>query len=287
VYKIIGSDGKEYGPTTADEINNWIRQGRLSAQSKIKPEGSAEWKVLAELPEFREALAVPPAGAAAPSLPMSRKTSGLAVASLVLGVLGLFSLGVTAIVGLVLGIIALVKINQSKGQLGGLGVAIAGVVVSGMMFMMIPIMAAMMLPALARAKSRAQTVQCMSHVKQLNLALLMYATDHNDTFPPAESWCDLIKPYGGGLTVMFECPSQPQGQCAFAYNAALANKKTSEIRNPAQTVLVFSSAEGWNRAGGRDKAVPHKHNNRNGLTLGFADGHTETVSGARAASITW
>jgi prepilin-type processing-associated H-X9-DG protein len=287
MYRIIGTDGKEYGPSTAEEINSWIRQGRLNAQSKIKPEGSSEWKDLKDLTEFREALSTSPVGIPAPPVPTPSKTSRLAVASLVLGVLGMFSLGFTAIVGLILGIIALVKINRSKGQVGGLGIAIAGVVVSGMMFMMIPILAAMLLPALARAKSRAQTVQCMTHVKQLNLALIMYATDHNETFPAAESWCDLIKPYTGGSTAVFECPSQTPGQCAYALNAAVANKKTSEIGNPARTVLVFSSAEGWNKAGSRSLAVPHKHNGRNGLTLGFADGHAEIVSGARASSIAW
>ena len=285
MYKIIGSDGKEYGPTTAEEIRIWITQGRLSARSKIKPEGSTEWQALSDVPEFMDAITA--ATSAIGTVSGTAKTSGLAVASLVLGILGMFSFGLTAIVGLVLGIIALVQINKSKGQLSGLGLAIAGVVVSGIMFLMLPIMAAMLLPALARAKTNAQTVQCVNHVKQLNLALIMYATDHNETLPPAESWCDLVKPYTGGSTVTFGCPSEAPGQCAYALNAAVANKKMSEIGNPAQTVLIFSSAAGWNKAGGRNLALAHKHNFRNGLTVGFADGHAATVSGAQAASMSW
>ena len=57
------------------------------------------------------------------------KTSGMAVASLVLGILG-FLCGLPAIPGLILGIVALSQISQSRGQLAGKGLAIAGICVS-------------------------------------------------------------------------------------------------------------------------------------------------------------
>lgn len=59
------------------------------------------------------------------------KTSGLAVASLVCGLLGLLTCGLGAIVGLILGIVGLMRIRQSGGALGGEGLAVAGIVVSG------------------------------------------------------------------------------------------------------------------------------------------------------------
>jgi uncharacterized membrane protein len=52
MYKIIGADGNEYGPVSADQLQQWIREGRASAQTKAQAEGSAEWKTLAEFPEF-------------------------------------------------------------------------------------------------------------------------------------------------------------------------------------------------------------------------------------------
>jgi prepilin-type N-terminal cleavage/methylation domain-containing protein/prepilin-type processing-associated H-X9-DG protein len=48
----------------------------------------------------------------------------------------------------------------------------------------IAILAAMLLPALSKAKERAKTTQCISNNKQIALALLMYATDNNETLPP-------------------------------------------------------------------------------------------------------
>lgn len=47
----------------------------------------------------------------------------------------------------------------------------------------IAILAAMLLPALARAKGKAQRTQCMNNTKQVGLASLMYRDDANDAYP--------------------------------------------------------------------------------------------------------
>jgi prepilin-type N-terminal cleavage/methylation domain-containing protein len=48
----------------------------------------------------------------------------------------------------------------------------------------IAILAALLLPALARAKSKAQNVYCMNNTKQLMLAMTIYTQDYTDFFPP-------------------------------------------------------------------------------------------------------
>ncbi|MEO5803750.1 MAG: GYF domain-containing protein [Verrucomicrobiota bacterium] len=52
MYKIIGADQKEYGPISAEQLRQWIAQGRANASTMAQPEGSAEWKPLNALPEF-------------------------------------------------------------------------------------------------------------------------------------------------------------------------------------------------------------------------------------------
>jgi len=52
MYRIIGADGKEYGPVTADQLRQWITEGRTNAQTQVQSEGSTEWKPLGTLPEF-------------------------------------------------------------------------------------------------------------------------------------------------------------------------------------------------------------------------------------------
>jgi hypothetical protein len=77
MYKIIGGDQKEYGPATADEIRQWIAQGRLSGQSWIRLETSTEWKAVAAFPEFADALRAQTVGpASAPSWPGSAVAAG-------------------------------------------------------------------------------------------------------------------------------------------------------------------------------------------------------------------
>ena len=54
MYKIIGVDQKEYGPLPADQIRQWIGEGRLNNQTMAQAEGSDEWKTLSEFSEFSE-----------------------------------------------------------------------------------------------------------------------------------------------------------------------------------------------------------------------------------------
>ncbi|MBI3851832.1 MAG: DUF4339 domain-containing protein [Verrucomicrobia bacterium] len=56
MYKIIGGDHKEYGPIDAEQIRQWIAEGRLSGQSPAQSEGRTEWKPLSQFPEFASAL---------------------------------------------------------------------------------------------------------------------------------------------------------------------------------------------------------------------------------------
>ena len=149
MYRVLGADGKEYGPVNGEMLRQWITQGRANAQTKVKAEGDAEWQTLASVPEFQNTFAVAPgAPPALPATPTETKTSGMAITSLVLGILGIFTCGVTSLVGLILGIIALVKINRSGGRLSGNGLAISGICVSAIFVLMVPICAAMLLPAL-------------------------------------------------------------------------------------------------------------------------------------------
>jgi prepilin-type N-terminal cleavage/methylation domain-containing protein/prepilin-type processing-associated H-X9-DG protein len=53
----------------------------------------------------------------------------------------------------------------------------------------IAILAAMLLPALGRAKDRAQGTACLNNTKQIGLAIIMYAGDQDDYFPLIDpSW---------------------------------------------------------------------------------------------------
>jgi len=282
MYHIIGSDQKEYGPVAAEQVRQWLKEGRLNAQSKVRPEGGAGWQPLSALPEFAgDCSSVPPA----PPIQASggpARTSGLAIASLVCGVLGMC--GITALAGLVMGIVALTKINHSQGRLKGGGLAVAGICVSGLMMLFaIPILAAMLLPALAKAKDRAQTINCTNNAKMLGLAVRMYALDNKDKFPTATNWCDLILTDAGSPTT-FQCPADSQTRCAFAFNRNLDGLADGDA--PPDTVLLFESAAGWNGTGGPEAVGRHKHS-RSTVTVVFADGSVLQVPRSQLDSSRW
>ena len=97
MYKIIGADKKEYGPVTADQIRQWIAEGRVSGQTMVQAEGSADWKALASFPEFVSLLTAqpPPAPGAvppgllqpAPAPAASSQVQGPAIALIIVAVL--------------------------------------------------------------------------------------------------------------------------------------------------------------------------------------------------------
>ncbi len=109
--------------------------------------------------------------------PLVVKTSGMAIAALVLGILSIFTLGLTAIPALIFGIISLVIIEKSGGRITGRGFAITGIVTP--VLGLVPLMVILM-PALSRPKDHAKRVVCLSNLKQLSLAWLMYADENDD-----------------------------------------------------------------------------------------------------------
>jgi hypothetical protein len=69
MYTIIGGDGKEYGPVAAGQIRTWIAGGRANLDTKVKAEGSDEWKTVADFPELT--------GQGAPQMPTFAPRAGL------------------------------------------------------------------------------------------------------------------------------------------------------------------------------------------------------------------
>jgi hypothetical protein len=137
MYRIVGADGKQYGPITADQLREWIAEGRADAQTQIFVEGQTDWTTLGQLPEFAPALAAaatikPVPVTLAPAAPSS--TSPLALAGFILGLLSLFGsccccYGLPfSIPGLVVSGVALAQLK--KETQGGKGLALAGLILS-------------------------------------------------------------------------------------------------------------------------------------------------------------
>lgn len=52
MYTIIGGDGREYGPVTADQVRTWVAGGRANKDTKVRVAGTDAWRTVADFPEL-------------------------------------------------------------------------------------------------------------------------------------------------------------------------------------------------------------------------------------------
>jgi len=106
MYRIIGKDGQQYGPVTAEQLRGWIAENRANAQTLVQTDGSQDWKPLGSLLEFAADLKPPPMSATPPptinpppstSNPRASNKLPAGICGILLGSLGIhkFILGYT------------------------------------------------------------------------------------------------------------------------------------------------------------------------------------------------
>ncbi len=145
----------------------------------------------------------------------------------------------------------------------------------------IAILAAMLLPALSKAKFKAQQVYCLNNGKQMMVTFHMYATDTRDLFPPnpddgnttpGHNWCpgqagkgggqefdsdilrdptrSLFAPYVGNNVGIFKCPADKRSG---TYNGTVpgnAGKKVDAARTFAMNQAVGTVCQAFSSGSG-------------------------------------
>lgn len=173
----------------------------------------------------------------------------------------------------------------------------------------IAILAAILFPVFARAREKARQTQCLSNVKELALAMLMYAQDYDESICPyvdsdyhfsTMAWWVVIDPYIKNEQIR-DCPSVRSGGhgdygVVYPHVSGVGNAKMlAEIEFPAQTCMItetehqdvngrngtlylcycpFCYSQGsisWAYYNGF--AWPGRHNEGN--NCGFVDGHAK------------
>ena len=227
------------------------------------------------------------------------KTSKLAITSMVLGVLSFCTFFLTAPLAIIFGIISLIMIIRSKGQLKGTGFAISGIAVPVAALPIVAMLMGIMMPALVRARSMGQRAVCMSNLKQLGVATMMYAENNKEQYPTTDKWCDLLGPYYGNNSKVLICPATQKSKCGYAKmcgytiepnakhqcNYAINPNAKRDCRFPATTILLFESNPGWNQSGGPELLTTQNHDG--GCNVLFCDGHVEFVRAENINNLRW
>ncbi len=135
------------------------------------------------------------------------RRAGLAIASLVLGIVGFCTGGIAGVVGVILGIVALVKASNEPHVDRGRGFAISGIVTGAVSLlsslMVLPMMFAVLLPSLAQARELAKRAVCGANLRTVEISLRSYAEEHGQEPPNLTALVDEHSLHSGILN----CPS--------------------------------------------------------------------------------
>lgn len=189
--------------------------------------------------------------------------------------------GLSAIIGFVLGVVALVKIGNSNGRIAGrvsaaLGISVATISLFLVCLLMMPI------------KRIPPLVVCGFHLHRLGMAMRIYANDYDGKYPAASKWCDLlIKDYDGGYYVKvddFVCRSALRGGDKGLSHYAM--NPNCEPNSPEDVVLLFETKGGWNQYGGPEILTVENHRPK-GCNILFNSGHVEFVKPEQIGKLKW
>jgi hypothetical protein len=115
--------------------------------------------------------------------PHSQRTSGLAIASLVAGILGLVIPLVPALIAIVTGALGLRQARDPA--VSGKGMAVAGLVLGNLGIVMSVCMISVMVPGVTRAREAGRRIACQSNLRQVGVAVSAYGADHRGWLPPS------------------------------------------------------------------------------------------------------
>jgi len=106
----------------------------------------------------------------------------------------------------------------------------------------IAILAAILFPVFAKAREKARQSSCLSNVKQICTAVLMYAQDYDDRLPFAynygQYWYAVLQPYVKNDQI-FICPSRARYSLGYGWNYSGCGYQPGSTWNPARSGPIY------------------------------------------------
>jgi prepilin-type N-terminal cleavage/methylation domain-containing protein/prepilin-type processing-associated H-X9-DG protein len=163
----------------------------------------------------------------------------------------------------------------------------------------IALLAGLMLPSLARAKGKAREVACLNNLKQIGVAVLLYADDYKGFLPDAEPLpsqplepsapmpriSQVLASYlgsaGTNISTLFRCPGDSQGwfekeSSSYEWNYVYSGKNLNDLKAggrfrggiPTEKAILMFDYENFH--GAAQSSTNSQTKSKNAL---FGDGH--------------
>ena len=165
----------------------------------------------------------------------------------------------------------------------------------------IAILAAILFPVFSKAREKANTTKCLVQMKQVILAMRMYASDYDGVFQPwatselGYSFCRLLDPYLRQGSQVWVCPTVAPlmymyytNMCLniqYSYRCGLPDVNISQVASPTQCVVLWDSDElslrtSKSRRSGLSPTAPPKRGYHPGtIRVPISTSYTDTLSG--------
>jgi len=133
-------------------------------------------------------------------------------------------------------------------------------------------------PHLSTSEILSDQDQCISNLRQMATAIVMYASDNDETLPDASWWRAQIAVYLKEDENVFSCPAS-NSHDSYAMNTNLSKAAYDQIKYPKETVLLYESDE-------KGKVLTNPRHPE-GHVVAFADGHVEVIAHQTFAQLNW
>jgi prepilin-type processing-associated H-X9-DG protein/prepilin-type N-terminal cleavage/methylation domain-containing protein len=163
----------------------------------------------------------------------------------------------------------------------------------------IAILAGLLLPALSRSRAMARRTACLSNLRQMGHAFLMYASDHDRRLPaidfnapaPSNLWYHAIAPYVSSKDLafnwppggVFRCPSSTRPTPHYGMSWGVSGVLLTKIEDTTVAIVVADGNAGDPGSGAGINITPpyaclDATRHENGANYLFADGHAVYLS---------
>ncbi len=134
----------------------------------------------------------------------------------------------------------------------------------------IAILAAILFPVFAKAREKARQTSCMNNQRQIALAVMMYAQDHDETLPAADTvWRELSLAKG-----VMVCPTAGKTLAnGYVYHGAISGKALGDISDPTTTYVTADGKAAGSTPNVARSFVDLADRHGNMLIASYVDGH--------------